>query len=87
MRCLSHHLSSYNGFTFCIYCAYRIAWNSFLSARAMTPDSRDLLKRTAPLPVPVPATSNSNRHVGGQSWACGSCTNPCSISDVVAHAS
>lgn len=29
--------------------------------RAMTPDSRDLLKRTAPLPVPVPATSNSNR--------------------------
>eukprot|EP00434_Breviolum_minutum_P013517 symbB.v1.2.011914.t4/scaffold794.1/size161992/7 len=27
----------------------------------MTPDSRDLLKRTAPLPVPVPATSNSNR--------------------------
>lgn len=29
--------------------------------RSMTPDSRELLKRAAPLPVPVTATSNSNR--------------------------
>ena len=29
----------------------------------MTPDSREMLKRAAPLPVPVTATSNSNRRV------------------------
>ena len=33
------------------------------NVRSMTPDSREMLKRAAPLPVPVTATSNSNRRV------------------------